>query len=167
MPSIKTELHFILYGDTLLFNKPLVTNIGMNALRTWVGRPSNLYHGNPYTDRLASLHDDVIKWNHFPRYWPFERGIHRSPVNSPHKGQWRGALMFSLVCVWIYGCVNNREAGYLGRHRAHYGVIVMILREDPDFIEFCYHLYYYIRHSCLYCPWPLLVWFSWWKKYFT
>ena len=39
-------------------------------------------------------HDDAIKWKHFPRYWPFVRGIHRSPVNSPHKGQWRGALMF-------------------------------------------------------------------------
>ena len=23
-------------------------------------------------------HDDVIKWKHFPRYWPFARGIHRS-----------------------------------------------------------------------------------------
>ena len=46
-------------------------------------------------------HDDVIKWKHFPRYWPFVRGIHRSPVNSPHKGQWRGALMFSLICAWI------------------------------------------------------------------
>ena len=36
---------------------------------------------------------------HFPRYWPFVRGIHRSPVNSPHKGQRRGALMFSLICT--------------------------------------------------------------------
>ena len=44
-------------------------------------------------------HDDVIKWKHFPRYWPFVRGIHRSPVNSPDKGQWRGALMFSLICA--------------------------------------------------------------------
>ena len=35
-------------------------------------------------------HDDVIKWKHFRRYWPFVWGIHRSPVNSPHKGQWRG-----------------------------------------------------------------------------
>ena len=43
-------------------------------------------------------HDDVIKWKHFPRYWPFERRIHWSPVNSPHKGQWRGALIFSLIC---------------------------------------------------------------------
>ena len=44
-------------------------------------------------------YDDVIKWKQFPRYWPFVRGIHRSPVNSPHKGQWRGALMFSLICA--------------------------------------------------------------------
>ena len=36
-------------------------------------------------------------WNIFPRYWNFVRGSHRSPVNSPHKGQWRGALMFSLI----------------------------------------------------------------------
>ena len=70
-------------------------------------------------------HDDVIKWKHFPRYWPFARGIHRSPVNSTHKGQWRGALMFSLICVWINGWVNNREAGDLRRHRTHYDVIVM------------------------------------------
>ena len=53
-------------------------------------------------------HDDVIKWKHFPRYWPFVRGIQRSPVNSPHKGQWRGALMLSLICAWINGWVNNR-----------------------------------------------------------
>ena len=44
-------------------------------------------------------HDDVIKWKHFPRNWPFVRGIHRSPVNSTHKGQWRGALTFSLICL--------------------------------------------------------------------
>ena len=43
---------------------------------------------------------DVIKWKHFPRYWPFVRGIHRWPVNSPHKGKWCGALMFSLICAW-------------------------------------------------------------------
>ena len=41
-------------------------------------------------------HDDVIKWKHFPRYWPCVRGIHRSPVNSPHEGQWHGAFMFSV-----------------------------------------------------------------------
>ena len=61
----------------------------------------------------------------FPCYWPFVRGIHRSPVNSPYKGQWHGAFMFSLICVWINGWVNNREAGDLRRYRAHYGIIVI------------------------------------------
>ena len=60
---------------------------------------------------LISRHDEVIKWKHFPRNWPFVRGIHWSPVNSPYKGQWRGALMFSLINVWINGRVNNRKAG--------------------------------------------------------
>ena len=45
------------------------------------------------------------------------------PVSSPHKGQWRGALMFSLSCVWINGWVNNRETGDLRRYRAHYDVM--------------------------------------------
>ena len=71
-------------------------------------------------------HDDVIRWKHFPRYWPFVRGIHRSPVNSQHKGQWRGALMFSLICTWINGWVNNCEASDLRRHRAHYDVTIMV-----------------------------------------
>ena len=66
-----------------------------------------------------------IKWKHFPRYWPFVRRIHRSPVNSSHKGQWRGALMFSLICGWINDWLNNHEAGDLRRYRAHYDVIVM------------------------------------------
>ena len=77
------------------------------------------------TSHFRGFHDDVIKWRHFPRYWPFLRGIHRSTVNSPHKGQWRGALMFSLICVWINGWVNNREAGDLRRYHSHYDVIVM------------------------------------------
>ena len=47
------------------------------------------------------------------------------PVNSPHKGQWHRALMFSLICAWINGWVNNREAGDLRGHRAHYDVIVI------------------------------------------
>ena len=71
-------------------------------------------------------YDEFIKWKHFPRYWPFVRGIHRSPVTSLNKGQWRGALMLTLSCAWINGRVKNRKAGDLRRHRAHYDVIVMI-----------------------------------------
>ena len=52
------------------------------------------------------------------------------PVNSPHKGQWRWALMFSVICVWINGWVNNREAGDLRRYRAHYDVTVMLEPES-------------------------------------
>ena len=82
------------------------------------------------------LHDDVIKWIHFPRYWPFVRGIHRWPVNSPHKSQWRW-LMFSLICAWISCWVNNSEAGDLGRHRAHYDVTIIYLIPLPS-VSFCW-----------------------------
>ena len=80
-------------------------------------------------------HDDVIKWKHFPCQWPFVWVIHRSPVNSPHKGQWRWAVMFSLICARINDWVNNREAGDLRRHRAHYGVTVMAWHWMFDLIQ--------------------------------
>ena len=79
-----------------------------------------------YLKQCWLCHDDVIKWKHFPLSWPFVRGIHRSPVNSQHKDQWRGALMSSLICVWINGWVNNGEAGDLRWHCAHYDVTVMV-----------------------------------------
>ena len=82
-------------------------------------------------------HGDVIKWKHFPRYWPFLRGIYRSSVNSPPKGQCRGALMFSLICVWINGWVNNREAGDFRRYRAHYDVIVI----NPNVLNWLVNLF--------------------------
>ena len=54
-----------------------------------------------------------------------------SPGNSPHKGQWRGALMFSLICAWINSWVNNHEAGDLRCYRAHYEVTAMGHRGIP------------------------------------
>ena len=83
---------------------------------------SSLAHWQLYNYHVA--HDDVIIWKQFPCYWPFVRGIHRSPVNSPHKGQWRRTLIFSLICAWING-LNNHEAGDLRPHRPHYDVTVM------------------------------------------
>ena len=85
-----------------------------------------------WTQKTKPSHDDVIKWKQFPRNWPFVRGIHRSPLNSPHKGQRRGALMFSLICVWINDWVNNRDPGDLRRHLAHYDVIVMLCWNRND-----------------------------------
>ena len=55
------------------------------------------------------------------------RGIRRWPANSPHKGQWCGALMFSLICAWINDWVNSGLAGDLRRYRTHYDVTVMII----------------------------------------
>ena len=85
----------------------------------------NLHWSSLSGCKINSLHGDVIKWKHVLRYWSFVRGIHRSPVNSSYKGQWCGALVFTLICDWINGWVNNRKAGVLRRRRAHYDVIVM------------------------------------------
>ena len=69
------------------------------------------------------IHDDVIKWKHFPCYWPFVQGIHRSPVNSLHKGQWRGALIFFFdlhvnkrLSKQSWGWWFETPAGSLWRH---------------------------------------------------
>ena len=108
-------------------------------------------------------HDDVIKWKHFPRKWPFVRGIHRWPVNSPHKGQWRGALIFSLICAWINDCVN--QSGDLRRHRAHYDVIVM---DDAITCRGASHNRPFARGKC----WLSGIWtifhltFNWYTKIF-
>ena len=83
-------------------------------------------------------HNAVIKWKHFPHYWPFARGIHRSPEDSPHKDQWHGALIFSVICPWTNGGANNRDAGGLRHHHAHYDITVMnsvYLSHSWKFIE--------------------------------
>ena len=96
--------------------------------------PMDFYHKQKsivYSYRDACLcvnwcwpgHDDVIKWKHFPRYWHFVRGIHWSPVDSPHKGQWREALMFSLI--WTNSLTNTQTGGDLRRHHSYYDVTAM------------------------------------------
>ena len=67
------------------------------------------------------------------------------PGEFPNKGQWRGALMFTLICVWINGWVNNREAGDLRRYRAHYDVTVML----PGMLAHMYYLMPFIM-QCIY-----------------
>ena len=118
------------------FNELLICRNGTFLLHTWIAELQFQFCIDQTCEEIKSIfvppgldrsceHDDVIKWKTFPRYWPFVRGIHRSPVNSRHKGQWRGALMFSFICVWINGWVNNREAGDLRRYRTHSDVTVM------------------------------------------
>ena len=92
---------------------------------TWApGRPGGSSFTRWSTGALwKDTHDNVIKWK-LPRYWPFVKEIRRSPVNSLHRGQWRGSLMFSLIRAWTKSRVNNCSPGDLQRHRAYYDVIV-------------------------------------------
>ena len=99
----------------------VVTALVVTADPQWLIIHDDMYQ--PW--KCICYYDDVIKWKHFPRYWAFVRGIHRSQVNSTHKGR-RGALRFSLVYAWINGWVNNREAGDLRHHRAHYEITVTL-----------------------------------------
>ena len=93
--------------------------------------------------------DDVIKCKCYLRYWPFVQGIHRLPVNSPHKGQWRGALMFSLICAWINGWVNNSDAVDLRCHRSHYDVSVMMMRNEDGEFRNEHHMSHFSVYSLL------------------
>ena len=124
--------------------KPPLKSYGHGELIASHIKPRNKYlmtstHGNIFrveviqTWRINCIPHKTKKintwWRHqmetFSAYWPFVRGIRRSPVNFPHKGQWRGALMFSLICAWINRWVNKREAGDLRRYLAHYDVTLM------------------------------------------
>ena len=112
--------------------------------------PKNNLYGNIQVMNLFDVFeksttalDDIITWKHLPLYWPFVRGIQRSPVNSPHKGQWRGALMFSLNSVWINSWVNNREAGNVRGHRTHYDVIAMLPKNSHGSSDICAMVFIY------------------------
>ena len=111
--------------------------------------PMRIVDGDITIDKMLTLILRIWKYpsvNCFPRYWPFVWGIHRLPVNSPHKGHWRRALMFSLICFWINGWVNNGDVGDLRRNSAHYDVKVMV--------DYCCCLIAYIKRLVcltLYC----------------
>ena len=101
---------------------------------------------------VCHIDDDVIKWKHFPRYWSFVRGIHRSPPNFHHKGKWRGAVMFSLIGAWINGRVNNREAGDFRRHNTYCDVTVILNHVSAGFSNFRNNQIRYreiMRHKCV------------------
>ena len=126
--QLKTMAHILFYINTYVSE---MDKVEMYALcrAPWVSiNYSGTFRWVQTTRFFLCQHDsDVIKWKHLPRHWPFVRGNHRSPVNSPHKDQWRRALMFPLIFAWIIGWVNNREAGDLRRLLGHHDVTVMIL----------------------------------------
>ena len=82
-------------------------------------------------------HGDVVKWKHFPRYWPFLCG------DSPHNGQRCGTKMYSLICAWTYGSTDNRDVSDLIRHRAPYDVAVMMMYINLPYKQ----VYWDVGHS--------------------
>ena len=106
--TIRLWAHSVLWTD-------VVSTIPVHALATC------------HITGSSTCHDDIHQMETFSALlalcvvW----GIHRSLVNSPHKGQWRVALMFSLIYAWKNSWLNNLEPGNLRCHRAHYDVTVM------------------------------------------
>ena len=97
-----------------LYIHPLnVTHLIHILRRCFVISPLDIYF------IFLTLHDDVIKWK-FSALLVLCSGF-------SNKGQWRGDLIFSLICARINGWVNIREDGDLRRLRAHYDVIVLIM----------------------------------------
>ena len=82
---------------------------------------------NPHYPQPYPLHDEIIKWKHFPRYWLFYSG--NSPVTGefPAQGPVTQSFDFSLICAWINDWVNNREADDLRRHQAYCDVTVVFV----------------------------------------
>ena len=102
---------------------------------------------NKYFTKKIPRDVDSPWWRHqmetFSALMTLCAGIHRAPVTSPLKGQWRGALMFSLICAWISGWANDREAGDLRRHCANFDDAAMRRSEIPNVI--------WTRKTCCNC----------------
>ena len=82
-------------------------------------------------DDTRNLTRAVTWWHH--QMETFFRVIGYLPsVNSPHKGQWLGTLLLSLIWAWTNGCVHNRGTGDLRHIRAHYDVTVMVMAANHD-----------------------------------
>ena len=114
-----------------------------------------VWKDDSYTAMSRLFHDDSYSiWRHqmetFYKLLSLSVGILLVRVNSPHWGQWRGAFVFSLICAWLNGRVNNREAGDLRHHRAHYDVIVILMVDQC--VHWFYLYYYVVQDFACGCP---------------
>ena len=82
-------------------------------------------------EAIYTAHDDVIKWKHL------RVAGHLCGEFTGHR--WRGVLMFSLICAWINGWVNNCEAGDLRRYHSHYDVTIMPQKVLADLVQLELH----------------------------
>ena len=138
----------ICYNSPLVCNKPLGTPTFVRLIYCHLAGPalglpyltthmaSNEYYGDSVQHYFDVMHVISVcsimmassNRNILPHNWPIVRGIHESLVDSPHKGQWCGVLMFSLICTWTNGWANTQDAGDLRCRHAHCDVTVMLLK---------------------------------------
>ena len=103
----------------------------------------------PKYDQLAMADEEIMRlWIALTKTWSrhqmetFSALLALSAGNTPPRGQWRGALMFSLICTWTHGWGNNRDAGDLRRHCAQCDVTVTVtLRVQLWTCHACDHLF--------------------------
>ena len=122
---VYTKLHWVgQYNNIYLKSTwPLsLINKDMQAFQltcaSWYGKQTWRAHKH-------TCHDDVIKMETFSSAMALCEGNPPFTGKFPSQSQWCGALMFSLMSAWTNGCENNREAGDLKQHRAHYDITVM------------------------------------------
>ena len=86
------------------------------SLRYWTGTKPIICGTciNQCGDKSGDLHEDVMTWKHFPYYWPFVKGIHRSPID---KGPWCGALFFPFFVSLIKLLNQQLPCGWFGMLR--------------------------------------------------
>ena len=83
--------------------------------------------------RIPGLHDDVIKWKHFPRHWPFVRWIHRSPVKSRHMPTDAECWCLPFICAMNKRLSKQSWGWWFETNRTHYDIIVMLTRDRMGF----------------------------------
>ena len=95
--DIKQQLWFILINHSFI----------QSPILSFLWQPTRSRHiltefSDPFVGHWNNAkHYNVIKWKHFPCYWPFVRGIHRAPVNSP-RARWIPLTKASDAELWFF-----------------------------------------------------------------
>ena len=133
------EVHIMIVMDTSYLSGLLHSHWGNRTTAHWGNMTIALVR---VATELAEKDSWTFPWL-FPNTWwrrqmetfsallALCEGNSLSPVNSPHKGQWCEALIFSLICAWTNSWANNRDAGDLRPHHAHSDVSVMCPAQNP------------------------------------
>ena len=130
-------MSFYQYRKSHCGDKPVQVNFILNPGPACDNTPLSVRYFSCIWNQFT--HDDVIKWKHFCATCHLCGEF----TDSPHKSHWRGALMFSFICVCINGWVNNREAGDLRRYRVYYDVTVIVCLKYECHEQLCHGIFTY------------------------